>query len=129
MLRVDNNLGISMSLMETAQLKVSAKKQDGSAFKFAAGDVVRLKIFPGQRHRRIIFDTKVESECESVIISISDLGMRISELELTGNSPARSWEEYKPIELLYDITLNPYTDHIKLVGYDVTGPKMFRVFP
>lgn len=121
-----SDLSIYLTRGDIAIIEVSANESEteanGSepkAYEFKSGDIVRLKITEKNHCDRVVLekDINVESPTFYVTISLSSKETRIGDLI---NKPKDYW---------YEIELNPDTNPQTIIGYDVNGPKIFRLFP
>lgn len=92
---------------------------DGEAYKFQPDDWLRFKVYCKNNCASVVIqkDTKVLSETEEVIISLSGAQTKIGNLI------------NKPVDYWYEVELNPETSPRTIIGYDDEGPKVFRLFP
>jgi hypothetical protein len=111
-------MSICITRGDIASFLVTATK-DGSAYKFKAGDVVRIKVFGKKDCTNVVLqkDFPVESVADSVEISLTESETRIGE---TISKPKDYW---------YEVELNPNDNPQTIVGYDEDGPKVFKLFP
>lgn len=86
---------------------------------FQPGDVIRFRVLEKNRCDMVVLqkDVLVESETISVDISLDSADTKLGELI------------HKPKDYWYEIELNPDTLPQTLIGYDISGPKIFRLFP
>ena len=96
-----------------------AAENNGVRYRFAAGDLVRMKIFGRKDCAGVVLqkDFPVEEECEQVAIL------------LTGEDTKIGSVISKAADYWYEIELNPFTNPQTIIGYDENGPKLFRLFP
>lgn len=115
---VNNDMSICITRGDIASFFVTAT-QDGSAYQFKAGDVVRIKVFGKKDCTNVVLqkDFPVESVADSVEISLTKSETRIGE---TISKPKDYW---------YEVELNPNDNPQTIVGYDEDGPKVFKLFP
>ena len=118
MYTLNDDLSIYATRGDTVAFAVSAVN-DGERYVFAAGDVVRMKIFGKKDCASVVLQKEfpVETQCEQVAIL------------LTGEDTKIGGVISKPVDYWYEIELNPFTDPQTIVGYDENGPKVFRLFP
>lgn len=92
---------------------------NGKAYIFKAGEVVRIKVLKKKDYSVVIFqkDFAVEEDTERVEIYLTEKDTKIGDMI------------NKPVDYWYEIELNPYTDPQTIVGHDVDGAKVFRVYP
>ena len=93
--------------------------EDGVAYKFKAGDVVRIKIFGKKDAASVVLekDFPVTEETESVEIFLDKEDTKIGEVIS------------KPRDYWYEIELNPFSNPQTIIGYDEDGAKVFKLFP
>jgi hypothetical protein len=65
----------------------------------------------------ILKDAVVDTEAQSVTISLSKEDTKIGELIS------------KPVDYWYEIEVNPDTKPQTIIGYDEAGEKIFRLYP
>lgn len=104
---------------DIANIEISAETQNGEAYIFKVGDVVRFKVFKrrGCNCVELQKDFVVEEESEVVKIYLNHSETKIGDLI---NKPVNYW---------YEVELNPDTNPQTIIGYDETGEKIFRLFP
>lgn len=122
MFLIPDNSGqtINITRGDACVIEVSAKKAStGEAYTFKSGDTVRLKVFAKKQCDAVVIkkDVTVGIDCTSVSIFLEKEDTKIGEII---NKPKDYW---------YEIELNPDTAPRTIVGYDLNGPKIFRLFP
>lgn len=97
---------------------VSAE-DDGVAYKFQAGDVVRIKVYGKKDAETVVLqkDFPVNEETETVEIFLTEEDTKI------GNVIS------KPVDYWYEVELNPFDYPQTIIGYDEDGAKVFKLFP
>lgn len=92
---------------------------EGQQHLFKQGDVIRFRVLEKNHPETVIIqkDVTVESETPTVEISLKKEDTKIGELIS------------KPVEYWYEVELNPETDPQTILGYDVSGPKILRLYP
>ncbi len=119
MIQINEDKSIYITRGDAAAFSVNAVADNGEAYTFRAGDVVRLKVFEKKDYSdvKLIKDVIVKEECTEVNIKLdgedTKLGKVIS----------------KPYEYSYEIELNPDTNPQTIVGYDENGHKILRLYP
>lgn len=114
---------ICLTRGDIASIVTSAKQKDGAdagqPYTFVKGDVVRLSVFKKKDCQCIVLkkEVTVEEETETVTIHLTKEDTKIGD-------PIN-----KPVDYWYDIELNPDTAPITIVGYDMEGEKIFRLYP
>lgn len=116
---IDNEKNIHLTRGDIVNITVSANTQDGTAYTFATGDVIRFKVVAAENCEKIEIkkDVTVESETQAVTISLTKDETKIGEII---NAPTDYW---------YEIELNPDTEPQTIIGYDEDGAKIFRLYP
>lgn len=116
---INEDKSIYLTRGDVASIVVSATSSTGGMYKFAVGDVVRLKVFEkkGCDCVLLIKDVTVEEEAESVNIYLEKDDTKIGGLI------------HKPTDYWYEVELNPLTAPRTIIGYDEDGAKVFRLFP
>lgn len=96
-----------------------AAEDNGAAYKFQAGDVVRIKVYGKKDAEAVVLqkDFPVTEETETVEIYLTEEDTKIGEVIS------------KPVDYWYEVELNPYTDPQTIIGYDEDGAKVFKLFP
>lgn len=119
MFKINSDKSIYITRGDIAAILVNANN-NGEAYVFKVGDVVRLNVFKSKDCGCIELqkDVAVKEEGTSVEIFLEKNDTRIGEII---NKPKDYW---------YEIELNPETDPQTIIGYDdIDGPKIFRLFP
>lgn len=98
---------------------VTAMDQNGDAYTFKRGDVVRLKVYQKKKCDNVLLEktVEVETESESVEIFLDENDTKIGKVI---NKPTDYW---------YEVELNPDTCAQTIIGYDEDGAKIFRLYP
>ena len=115
---VNKDLSIYATRGDIVFFKVTAHN-DGEAYKFQPGDVIRMKIFEKKGCDCVVMhkDFPVEAETEEVEVFLTEKDTRIGKLIS------------KPVDYWYEIELNPLSNPQTIVGYDEDGAKVFKLFP
>lgn len=118
MYTLNDDLSIYVTRGDVVAFAVSAEN-DGAIYRFAPGDLVRMKIFGKKACENVVMqkDFPVEESCEQVAIFLTEEDTKIGEVIS------------KATDYWYEIELNPFTNPQTIVGYDEDGPKIFRLFP
>lgn len=116
---INNDKSIYLTRGDIAVVQVSASKSNSEDYMFQPGDTIRFKVFEKNRCDSVLIqiDVVVESETLNVDIPLTSNDTKIGDLI------------HKPKDYWYEIELNPDTTPQTIVGYDVDGPKIFRLFP
>lgn len=91
----------------------------GKAYKFQAGDLIRMKVFGKKAADNVVlqkdFEVPEETEAVEVFLTSEDtkIGQTIS----------------KPVDYWYEVELDPLGNPQTIIGYDEDGPKVFKLFP
>lgn len=119
MFTIDVDGTISLTRGDVAIIKVSAKKSEDQDYTFKVGDVVRLSVFEKKRCDNVVLRKEVTVTAETTIVTIplSKTDTKLGELI------------NKPVDYWYEVELNPDTIPQTIIGYDLAGPKIFRLFP
>lgn len=117
---LNDDMSIYTTRGDVVFFAVLAENDEGEAYTFQPGDVVRMKVFHKKNCDEVVlqkdFPVFKESEQVEIILTKEDtkLGKVVS----------------KPTDFWYEIELNPDTDKPQtLVGYSEDGPAVFRVMP
>ena len=115
---LNEDLSIYATRGDIVFFSVSAE-DDGVAYKFKAGDVVRIKIFGKKDAASVVLekDFPVTEETESVEIFLTKEDTKIGEVIS------------KPRDYWYEVELNPLSNPQTIIGYDEDGAKVFKLFP
>ena len=110
---------ININRGDVGNLKVTATYEDGTAYTFQIGDVVRFGIFANGNYNDIILekDVTVQAETSYVVVPLTAQNTTIGDII---NSP---------VSYYYEVQLNPDTDPHTIVGHDENGPKIFMLYP
>lgn len=114
-----NDKSIYLTRGDIAVIQVSASKSDDEDYMFQPGDTIRFKVFEKNRCDSVLIQKDVVVESETLNVDIP----------LTSNDTKFGDLIHKPKDYWYEIELNPDTTPQTIVGYDVDGPKIFRLFP
>lgn len=119
MFKIDSNKYIHITRGDTATFDVEALNKDGSNYTFKANDVVRLNVFKRKDCNCIEIqkDFVVKQDTEKVQIELTKDDTKIGDVI---NKPVSYW---------YEIELNPNTSPQTIIGYDIDGEKIFRLYP
>ena len=115
---LNEDLSIYATRGDIVFFSVSAE-DDGVAYKFKAGDVVRIKIYGKKDAASVVLekDFPVTEETESVEILLTKEDTKIGEVIS------------KPRDYWYEVELNPLSNPQTIIGYDEDGAKVFKLFP
>lgn len=119
MFTIGNDKTISVTRGDVARISVGANRLDGSPYTFIKGDIVRFKVLEKQKCEKVVLkkDVSVLEESTSVIITLDSSDTRLGNII------------NKPFDYWYEIELNPETEPQTIIGYDESGPKIFRLYP
>ena len=123
MFTIDSSKTICITRGDVAVIEVGAIESSGEsageAYVFQEGDVVRFTVVEKNRYDSIVLDKRV----------VAKEGTTAVEIQLTSEDTRIGDLIHKPKDFWYDIELNPDTAPQTIVGYDNSGPKIFRLFP
>lgn len=110
---------ICLTRGDIANIVVSASLQDGQAYTFQPGDVVRLTVYKKRGCSNVLIqkDVIVEAEAQTATIRLEKEDTRFGDLIST------------PTDYWYEVELNPDTAPQTIIGYDAAGEKIFRLYP
>lgn len=119
MLTIDAKNTIHITRGDIGAIEVTAMKSATEALTFRPGDIVRLNVFVKKKHEAVVLrkDVAVNYATEVVSIPLTKTDTKIGDII---NIPEDYW---------YEIELNPDEAPQTLVGYDINGPKIFRLYP
>jgi len=110
---------ICLTRGDIASIEVSARLQDGSEYTFAKGDVVRLLVFGEHKYSDVVIRKEVTVSDETKVVTIN---LTKDDTKL-GNPISHS------VDYCYEVELNPDTAPQTIIGHDVSGKKIFRLYP
>lgn len=118
MFQIEDDLTIHITRGDMAAFTVTAE-EDGTAYMFQPGDVVRMKVTEKKDSAKVVFQKVfgVTEECEMVNILLEKEETKIGDVIS------------KPVDYWYEIELNPYTNPQTIIGYDDDGAKILRLYP
>ena len=115
---INDDLSIYATRGDIVFFAVSAK-ENGVAYKFQAGDVLRMVIYGRKDAENVVLEKSFDVTEETSEVSIF----------LTGDDTRIGEVISKPTDYWYEIELNPMTNPQTIIGYDDDGAKVFRLFP
>jgi hypothetical protein len=103
---------------DAVEIPISVMR-DGALYRFKRGDFVRFKVFERGKCENVVLkkDTEVLSDTDVVFVHISGSDTKIGALI------------DKPVDYWYEVEVNPNTEPDTIIGYDASGPKIFRLYP
>lgn len=119
MLDIDENKTIHITRGDAGRISLGAKVRAGETYTFKPGDVVRFKVFT----KKDCTDVKLQKD-----ISVLEYCERVNIEFLKDDTKIDSLIN-KPVEYWYDVELNPDTYPQTIIGYNVEGPKIFKLYP
>lgn len=110
---------INLTRGDAATLEIKAKNADGTDYIFQVKDVVRFKVFKAKDCNCVELqkDVVIEKEMTSVKIELTKEETKIGDII---NKPIKYW---------YEVELNPDTKPQTIIGYDLSGEKIFMLYP
>lgn len=116
---IDDRQTIHLTRGDVAIIEISVDTSDNERYIFRPGDVIRLRVFEQKQHDEIVLikDVIVESETETVDIELLSTDTKIGSII------------EKPVNYWYEVELNPDTHPQTIIGYDMSGPKIFKLYP
>lgn len=104
---------------DIATINVSLTDGEGNPYTFAAGDVLRIKVFEKKNCSKVVLekDFPVFEETDTVELFLDEKDTKIGDVIS------------KPVDYWYEIELNPFSNPQTVIGYDEDGAKVFRLFP
>ncbi len=116
---VNSDGSIHATRGDIGSLKVGIKVSEDTEYVFKSGEIVRLTVYERKHPERVVLrkDVEVTDGTNTVTITLSRDDTKIGDLIS------------KPIDYWYEVELNPDTVPQTFIGYDVDGPKIFRLFP
>ena len=119
MFKINPDLSIFLTRGDIAVLETGAIDDNKSPYIFKAGDVVRFTVVERGNYEAVVFSKDVIAESETTAVDI----------QLTSEETRIGEPINKPKDYWYEVELNPDTLPQTLIGHDVSGPKIFRLFP
>lgn len=118
MYTINEDLSIYATRGDIVAFSVAAE-DNGTAYKFQPGDVVRIKVYGRKDAESVVLqkDFPVFEETEQVEIFLSEQDTKFGEVIS------------KPTDYWYEVELNPYNNPQTIIGYDEDGAKVFKLFP
>lgn len=119
MFTINSDQSIYLTRGDIAVIELRANTSETEDYEFKSGDIIRFKVFEKNRCDNIVLekDVLVEFSTVSIDISLTSDDTRIGDLI------------HRPKDYWYEVELNPDTNPQTIIGYDVAGPKIFRLFP
>lgn len=116
---INSDYSIHLTRGDIAIIGVTAVTLEDDVYVFNKGDIVRFKVYEKNRPELVVIekDITVDSEIHEVTIQLNRDDTKIGDLI---NKPKDYW---------YEIELNPETMPQTIIGYDIKGPKVFRLYP
>ena len=116
---INEDKSIYITRGDVAFFSVATETEDGEAFKFHSGDVVRFKVFEKKACENVVLqkDFGIEEDTEEALIYLEEKDTKIGGVIS------------KPVDYWYEVELNPYTDPQTIIGYDEDGAKIFKLYP
>lgn len=119
MFTIKPDQSINLTRGDAVSIEISATTAYDGIYIFQPGDTIRLNIFEKNRCDSMVLtkDITAESESETMTIQLNSDETSIGEII------------HKPVEYWYEVVLNPMTAPQTIIGYDASGPKVFRLYP
>ena len=114
-----DELTIHVNRGDIVFFSVSAIDQDGSAYKFKEGDLVKFKVMEKKNAANVLLEVKfpVYEAKDSVEIFLRDKDTKFGDIIS------------KPTDYWYEVELINDTGTQTIIGYDEDGAKIFRLYP
>ena len=119
MFAVNNDLSVHITRGDIGTLELSAAVSDEEDYEFKPGDIVRFRLMERNKCENVLLrkDVEIIEPSTTVIIDLVSEDTKIGD---PINKPKDYW---------YEVELNPDTHPQTIIGYDVSGPKIFRLYP
>ena len=116
---LNDDMSIYITRGDTAVISVDATDQNGNAYVFQPGDVVRFKVVEKKNYDNVVLqrDLAVEAVTTRVSVLLEERDTRIGDVIS------------KPVDYWYEVELNPFTNPQTIIGYDDYGAKIFKLLP
>ena len=116
---INKDQSINLTRGDAVSIDINATTSELEEYIFQPGDIVRFKVFEKNHCDRVVFSKEVEVSEETETVAI----------QLTGEDTRIGPVIHKPTEYWYEVELNPTTVPQTIIGYDASGPKVFRLYP
>ena len=116
---VNPDKSIYITRGDIGMLVVNAETLDNEIHTFTPGDIVRLRVFKKNKHDEVVLQKDVDIVVETQVVEFS----------LTREDTKLGDIINKPVDYWYEVELNPDTTPQTIIGYDLDGPKIFKLFP
>lgn len=116
---VNSDKSIYITRGDIGMLVVNAEDVNNEIHTFEPGDVVRFRVCKKKDHTTVVLQKDVDIVVETQIV----------EFALTREDTKIGDIINKPVDYWYEVELNPDTTPQTLIGYDLDGPKIFKLFP
>lgn len=114
----DNTICVTRG--DVGSISVSCTFEDSTEpFEILAGNVLRMQIMKKGNCDEVVFmkEVTVEASTTTVVITLEKEDTLFCDMI------------NKPVDYWYEIELNPDTQPQTIMGYDLNGAKIFRIFP
>ena len=103
---------------DAVYLKITCEK-NGEPYTFKVGEVVRFNICEKKKCENVVLqkDFPVTAETQGVDVILGSTDTKIGGIIS------------KPVDYWYEVVLNPLDNPQTIIGYDVDGARVFRLFP
>ena len=116
---VNSDKSIYITRGDIGMLVVNAEDTNNELHTFEPGDLVRLRIFKKNKHDEVVLQKDVDIVVDTQVV----------EFALTREDTKIGDIINKPVDYWYEVELNPDTTPQTIIGYDLDGPKIFKLFP
>ncbi len=116
---VYDDMTISLNRGDVGVIPVPQSKDGDYGYSIAAGDVLRIRVFPKKKCEEValVKDFLVETATSVIKLELDGTDTKIGDII---NKPTAYW---------YEIELNPDTHPQTIIGYNEDGPKIFMLYP
>lgn len=116
---VNDDMSIYVTRGDVVNLTITAEDRYGNPHQFSAGDVLRFTVVEKKACENVFLQKcfGVEAPTTSVEIFLSEADTKFGDVIS------------KPTDYWYEVELNPFTNPETIIGYDVDGPRVFKLFP
>lgn len=116
---VNDDGSIYITRGDIGSFEVGIMESESTEYVFKSGDKVRFNVHERNHPERVVLvkDVLVDQNTTTITITLSRDDTKIGDIIR------------KPIDYWYEVELNPDTVPQTFIGYDVDGPKIFRLFP
>lgn len=116
---INEDNSIFLTRGDVAVIEISTVDPKGQPYIFKNGDMIRFRVGEKNQFDMVVIqkDITVKEESASIDITLTKDDTKIGGLI------------NRPVDYWYEVELNPDTNPQTIIGYDTSGPKVFRLYP